>query len=205
MTYKKFISGLTPATRCGIFTDYDIEGVLWTGREMETHDTLSCHPEENVILDVRVLDEGKFQWEYSLKIADGVYVRHCVHADNLIDACRAALAYRTTEYLYDWLEETTWYETEPGFLTAVVAGDEARILRLDATRSFDGKTRYNWSRKWAPAAPVLSAINQFSHELSGSADTLELALVAVMEAPGRLTMACAALIATLRKQEPTHA
>ena len=76
--------------RCGLFTDYDIEGVLWTGREMETHDTLSCHPEENVILDVRVLDEGKFQWEYSLKIADGVYVRHCVHADNLIDACRAA-------------------------------------------------------------------------------------------------------------------
>lgn len=205
MSYRKFIYNLVPHTVIGPCVDYLIEGTVWTGREMDTHDGLSCHPEENVILDVRCMDDMTFQWEYSLKIADGVYVRHCGSAGNLLDACRAALAYRPVEYRYDWLEESTWYETEPGHLTAVIGGEEAKICHIDAARSLDKKSYYSWSRKWVPAAPVLAAISKYNHELSGSADTLDLALIAVMEAPGRLTMACAALIATLRKQEPTHA
>ena len=205
MSYVKFLGDLRPHSDNGIWSDYAIADVIWNGHKNDTFDGLNHHPAENVILSVRRLADGLYQWEYSLKIAAGVYVRHFDRTVHLEDACRAALAYRPTEYRYDWLEEITWYETEPGRLTAVINGGEATIRRIDALPLIDSETRYNWSRQWAPAAPVLAAISQYDHELSGCADTLELALLAVMEAPGRLTMACAALIATLRKQEPTHA
>lgn len=204
MNARKFLAGMEPDHRLGIFVEYEVAGVRWYGSEMDTHDSLCHHPAENVILHLFRKDDGGFSWDYSLKIDEGVYVHHSDVATTLDEAGLAALAYQPTEYVFDWLEETTWYETKPGHLTAVLAGDEASINKIDWA-PYDKEPRYNWSRKWAPAAGVLAAINQYDHDLCGTADTLEHALLAVMEAPGRLTMACAALVATLRQQERSHA
>ncbi|WP_153111519.1 hypothetical protein [Propionivibrio limicola] len=189
MSTKKFLSTLQPHAGYGMFVEYDIDGTLWNGYDLESHDYMSHHPKKGVILNIRGGDDDKFHWEYSLLIAEGVYVRHVGVAETVPEASEAALAYQPTVHVFDWIGETTWYETDHNTMTAAIDGEEAKIRKTGFAKD-ESKYQYAWSREWSPASAVLDAAGGIDHSLSGHAPTLEQALIAVMEAPERLKLAC---------------
>lgn len=191
---KKFLHLLDKAPSRAFYGDeYELGGMLWTGYSLVDHDYITTHAAEHEILDVaKDYDGSAFHWAWSLKIADGVYVRHQGKANDVEKACTAALKYRPRVLLFDYMNRVTrWYETEPGSLYAVVDGEEAAIRNY-------GEGNYRFTRKWALGKPVFDCLSMFHEGLSGEAPTQEKAMIACVDAPERFKMACAALVANLR-------
>lgn len=193
---RKFLHTLTLTSPDSILPRYLIAGDEWYGSNNGGHhDSLTLHPANGVILQIKRAHTGDgFMWEWSLKLADGVYVSHGAAADSVEAAAAAAIAYVPRELIFDYLTETTWYETADGRFTAMLDGEVAKVCKSV------GSDGYHWERLWAPAKEINEAVRSFGYgELSGTAPTPEAAMIACIEAPNRLKTACATLIASLRE------
>lgn len=194
---RKFLHRLTKAESGPYLNDeYEIAGILWNGFDYGTYDGLTGHPSDNVILDIRGQNYGiGFTWSWSLKIADGVYVRQSGTADDIDAAGAAATSYSPRRIEFDYLTGiTTWYETEPGSLTAAIDGEEANI------RAY-GTDLYRYTRIWNAGSPVFDCLDYLGKNLNGIAPTLEAAMIGCIDAPDTFKRACAALVASLRISE----
>lgn len=198
---RHFLHDLVKTTNRSYFGDeYEIAGGTWYGRDYGEHDNLSAHPRDNVIVDVsRAYVGDGFTWQWSLKIAEGVYVRHSGKSSDLESACAAAWNFSPRVLQFDYLTGiTTWYETEPGSMYTVIDGEEASIRQY-------GEGNYRFDRNWAKGEPVFECLSAFNQALSGDAPTQEAAMIACIDAPDRFKRACAALVASLRDCEACHA
>lgn len=191
---RRFLHTLTPAfNRISASPTYQIAGADWVGHEViDSHDWLSLYPSPGVILEIRRDYQGEgFLWEWSLRLAKGVYARHTAVENSIEAAAAAAIAYAPRVLTFDYLGESTWYETAAGNLFAVIDGESASI-----TKRASG---YCWARHWAPAKTLTEAMKGYcGGEIEGTAPTVEAAMIACIEAPARLKAACGALIASLR-------
>lgn len=179
------------------YGDFAIAGATWHGWDYSSRDTLTLHVEDGVLLTMMEVrrEAEAFRWRWTLKIAEGVYVRHpggtVATAE---EACAAAAAFRPERLTFDYLgRSTTWFSTSEGHWVAALDGDRAEV----STSRLDGAWR--WSRAWPPALPVLELSDGFTRALGGAAPTQEAALIACIDAPERFSRACAALVASLRR------
>lgn len=191
---RKFLHTLKP-TSDGVCTHYQIAGAEWIGREVgDSHDYLTSHPVPGVIHSIHRAYEGDgYTWEWLLLLAEGVYARHSAAADSIEAAAAAAVAYAPRVVSFSYVDETTWYETAEGRFFAALDGEAAEVIKRV------GSDGYRWSRCWSPAKTLCETMHGYTtDELSGTAPTIEAAMIACIEAPHRLKAACGALIASLR-------
>lgn len=180
---------------------YMVGGDLWWGCSYSSHDSLSLHVGGGTII-VSVgfnAKEGKWRWEYSLKIAEGVYFRDYGAAETVADACAAARGYVPQVTVVEYLgEEHAWYcrRRDDGWeeWTAAIDGELAQAR--GPYQSCEKTDYFLSSREWAPAAATLALLDV--HELRCKCATLQEAFIAAVDLPERLKRACGALIATIR-------
>ncbi|MBI2307544.1 MAG: hypothetical protein HYU78_09590 [Rhodocyclales bacterium] len=197
---RKFLHTLALVDGSSICPRYLINGDEWYGSDNGGHhESMSLHPADGVILQITRAYEGSgFCWRWSLKLADGVYANHNGSADSVEAAAAAAIAYAPRVLTFNYINESTWYETSEGRFAAAIDGEGAEINKYSGT---DG---YRWQRTWSPAKEISQAMTGYSFhigQLAGDAPTPEAAMIACIEAPHRLKAACATLIASLREQE----
>jgi hypothetical protein len=203
---EKFLHNLTPKKgSCGYSKEYMICDVVWHGYSLKGWEYLSCHPCDNTILHLELSAESVFSWEYTYKIAEGIYCRSNGSAQNIEQACREALSYvpetLTLEYLGRYF---SWYGSPRHSGTiewnACVDGNKAEVF--GPLKYGEEPEYFIWKRHWPPAEPVLASFSISYGYLEGKASSLREACVAAIIAPEEFTRACGVFAATLKQGFP---
>ena len=202
---EKFLHTLTPEKNNYLWVEYRICDVLWCGHALDTWDYLSCQPRDNTILKIRAASaESEFTWEYSYRIAEGVYCSSSGSAPNIEQACIDVLSYSPKIITLDYLcQNIAWYGSEEkstGRVDWKACIDGCMAEAVGPFKYDDEPEYFEWKRYWPKANSVLKFVGKFYGRcLEGRASTLREACIAAVVAPEEFTMACGAFVATLKQ------
>jgi hypothetical protein len=145
-----------------------------------------------------------WDFEWSRRLAKNVYATHRGRAP-----CRAAAEIMALSYQpklmvseYDG-RRIEWVGVAPSATSgrliwiAAIDGDHAEVF--GAANTIDGAAPWRWRREYSLGAQVLTLTGG---DMSGGADCQLSAMIAAIDAPRRLRLACATLIADLRQVHP---
>lgn len=186
-----------PRTTTG---DYHLAGSTWRGTEFADRERLNLHipdhPLGYLMLEIAASHrvEGGFRWEWSAKLAKGVYATHADHADTPEAAAAAALAY-SPDVVQDEISGHEWLRMSPTRWVTHFDGEQADVRKDVCSAGF------RWARNCAAAAKVAALFGPVC-ELRGTADTPELAMLAAEHAPADLRRACAEFVVATRPATP---